>query len=98
MLLIVPMKLLLLLKILTNKSESLAILQYCLENYNENYYITNYLERISPTKEETNALQDSMEEEIVETRSSLDEKEEESDEKKEEEWSHPCLPPNESNL
>src|SRR3954471_21372765 len=38
-----------------------------------------------------------MEEEIVETRSSLDEKEEESDEQKEEEWSHPCLPPNESN-
>ena len=38
-----------------------------------------------------------MEEEIVETESSLDEKEEESDEKKEEEWSHPCLPSNESN-
>src|SRR4051812_41833877 len=54
-------------------------------------------ERISPPKEETNDLQDSMEEEIAETESSLDEKEEESDEQKEEEWSHPCLPPNESN-
>ena len=38
-----------------------------------------------------------MEEEIAETESSLDEKEEESDEQKEEEWIHPCLPSNESN-
>src|SRR3954463_16772358 len=36
-------------------------------------------------------------EEIVETESSLDEKEEESDEQKEEQWIHPCLPSNESN-
>src|SRR3954470_13708949 len=79
------------------KSERLAILLYCLENYNENYYITDYLERISPPKEENNVLQDSMEEEIAETESSLDEKEEESDEQKEEEWIHPCLPSNESN-
>src|ERR1043165_6840944 len=79
------------------KSESLTILQYYLENYNDNYYITDYLERISPPKEETNVLQDSMEEESAETKSSLDEKEEESDEQKEEEWSHPCLPSNESN-
>src|SRR4051812_21843143 len=78
------------------KPESLAILQYCLENYNDNYYITDYLERISPPKEETNVLQDSMEE-IAETESFLDEKEEESDEEKEEEWRHPCLPSNESN-
>ena len=48
--------------------------------------------------EETNALQDLMEEEIDEPESSLDEKEEESDEQKEEEWiSYPCLPSNESN-
>ena len=47
--------------------------------------------------EETNVLHEPMEEEI-ETRSSLDEKEEESDEQKEEEWiSYPCLPSNESN-
>src|ERR1041385_266352 len=50
-----------------------------------------------PQKEETIVLQDSMEEEIDETESSLDEKEEKSDEQKEEEWSHPCLPSNESN-
>src|SRR3954466_6354970 len=39
------------------KSESLAILDYCLENYGANYYITDYLERISPPKEVTNVLQ-----------------------------------------
>jgi hypothetical protein len=32
-----------------------------------------------------------MEEEMDETRSSLDEKEEESDDQEEEEWSYPCL-------
>src|ERR1043165_7170982 len=79
------------------KSEILAILQYCLENYNENYYITDYLERISPPKEETNILQDSMEEEIAKTESSLDENGEESNEQKEEELRHPCIPSNESN-
>src|SRR3954468_84453 len=79
------------------KSESLAILNCCFENYNANYYITDHLEIISPPKEETNVLQDSMEEEIAETESSLDEKVEESDEQKEEEWSHPCLASNESN-
>ena len=79
------------------KSESLAILKYFFEIYNENYYIAEYLERISPPKENTNVLQDSMEEEIVETSCSLDEKVEESDEQKEEEWSHPCLPSNKSN-
>src|SRR4051812_46103777 len=79
------------------KSESLAILNYYLENYDANYYITDHLERISPQKEETNVLQDFIEEEITEPESSLDEEEEESDEQKEEEWSHPCLPSNESN-
>src|SRR3954463_10922292 len=38
-----------------------------------------------------------MEEEIAEIESSLDEREEESDEQKEEDWSHPCLPSNQSN-
>src|SRR3954462_11618984 len=79
------------------KSESLSILNYCLENYDAKYYITDHLERISPPKEETNVLQGTMEEEITEPESSLDEKEEESDEQEEEEWSHPCLPSNESN-
>src|SRR3954470_279702 len=53
--------------------------------------------RESLPKEETNVLQDSMEEEIAQTKSSLDEKYKESDEQKEEERSHPCLPSNESN-
>src|SRR3954467_8708843 len=79
------------------KFESLAILNYCLENYDANYYIIDHLERISLPKEETNVLQDSMEEEIAEPESPLDENEEESDEQKEEEWSHPCLPSNDSN-
>src|SRR4051812_26932910 len=79
------------------KSESLAILKYCLENYDANYYITDHLERISPPNEVTNVFQDSMEEEIAETESSLDENEEWSDKQKKEEWSHPCLPSNESN-
>src|SRR3954466_6550401 len=30
------------------KFESLAILQYCLENYNDNYYITDYLRESFP--------------------------------------------------
>ena len=63
---------------------SLAILNYCFENYDANYYITDYLERFSPPKEETNVLQDTMEEEIAETESSLDENEEKSDKQKEE--------------
>src|SRR3954465_10297191 len=49
------------------KSESLSILNYCLENYDANYYITDHIERISPPKEENNVLQFCMEEEIAET-------------------------------
>ena len=81
------------------KSESLAILKYCFDNYkDENPYITEFLEKRHPQKEETIALQEHVEEEIAETEISLDEKEEESDEQKEEEWiSYPCLPSNESN-
>src|SRR3954464_11544959 len=56
------------------KSESLDVLNYCFENYNTNYYIIDNLKRFSPQEEETNALQDSTEEEIVETECSLDEK------------------------
>ena len=81
------------------KSEILAMFKYCYDNYKDDTsYITEYLERISPPKEDTNSLQDPMEEEIAETESSLDEKEEESDKQKEEECSsYPCLPSNESN-
>jgi hypothetical protein len=79
------------------KYEVCDILKFCFNNYKEeNGYILKYLNRCSPT-EETNALKESMEEEIAETGSSLDEKEEESDDPEEEEWSYPCLPPNKSN-
>ena len=56
------------------KSKSLDILNYLFENFDCNFYITDHLKRFSPQEEETNALQDSMEEEIVETECSLDEK------------------------
>ena len=81
------------------KYEIYDILEYCFDNYkDDNGYIIKYLNRLFPPKEQTNALQEPMEEEIAETRSSLDEKEEESDDQEEEEWSsYPCLPPNESN-
>jgi hypothetical protein len=73
------------------KYEVYDILKFCFDNYKEeNGYILKYLNRCSPPTEETNALQEPMEEEIVETGSSLDEKEEEV-------WSYPCLPPNKSN-
>jgi hypothetical protein len=79
------------------KYEVYDILKFCFENYKEeNGYILKYLNRCSPM-EETDALKEPMEEEITETRSSLDEKEE-SDDQEEEEWSsYPCLPPNNSN-
>ena len=70
-----------------------------MDNYkDDNAYITEYLKGLSPPEEETNAMQEPMEEEIVETGSSLDENEEESDEQEEEEWSScPSLASNESN-
>ena len=65
------------------KSESFDILKYCMDNYkDDNAYITEFFKGLSPWKEETNAMQELMEEEIAETGSSLDEKEEESDERK----------------
>ena len=44
------------------KSEIFVILGYCLEYYNDNLYITEFLERTYPPKEETNALQEIVEE------------------------------------
>jgi hypothetical protein len=81
------------------KYEVYDILKFFFDNYKEeNGYILKYLNRCSPPTEETNALQEPMEEEIAETGSSLDEKEEDSDDQEEEEWSsYPCLPPNKSN-
>ena len=73
------------------RTENYAILGYCLEYYNDNPYITEFLEK-------RHLLQEPVEEEIAEPERSLDEKEEENDEQKEEEWiSYPCLPSDESN-
>ena len=81
------------------RPEILAILKYCYENHKYNYDIDEFIEKVSAVPEETNILQESMEEEIDETVSSLDEKdEEESEEQKEEERiSYPCPPSNEIN-
>ena len=78
--------------------ENLAILKYCYENYEFNSDIDDFIERVSAVQEQTNILQESMEEEIDETVSSLDEKDdEESEEQKEEDRiDHPCPPSNES--
>src|SRR3954464_6970537 len=57
--------------------EVYEILQFCFDNYKEeNGYILEYFNRCFPQMDETNALEEPMEEEIVETGSSLDEKEE----------------------
>src|SRR3990170_8113204 len=76
-----------------------AILKYCYENYASNAYVKEYIEEVPAIQEETNILQESMEEEIAETVSSLDEKDEEkSEEQKEEERiDHLCPPSDESN-
>ena len=51
-----------------HKSESFAILNYCMDNYkDENCYIIEYLKGSSPPEEETNAVQEPMEEEIIKT-------------------------------
>ena len=63
------------------RPENLAILRYCYENYEYNYYINAFIEKVSAVQEKTNILQEAMEEEIDETVSSLDEKyDEESEE------------------
>ena len=54
--------------------KNLAILKYCYENYEYNADIDAFIEKVSAVQEETNILQESMEEEIAETMSSLDEK------------------------
>ena len=84
--------------LLCHKSENFAILKYCYDNYASNTYVKQYIEEYSNVQEETNILQESMEEEIYETVSSLDEKDdEECQEQKEEEWiSYPCPASNES--
>ena len=59
------------------RPENLAILRYCYENYEYNYYNNAFIEKVSAVQEETNILQESMEEEIDDTVSSLDEKDDE---------------------
>ena len=56
-----------------SRPENLAILRYCYENYEYNYYINAFIEKVSAVQEENNILQEAMEEEIDETVSSLDE-------------------------
>ena len=74
------------------RPEIFTILKYCYENYEYNGDIDAFIEEVSAVQEDTNILQESMEEEIDETVSSLDEKDdEESEEQKEEERiHHPC--------
>ena len=76
------------------KSENFAIFKYCYDNYASNAYVKPYIEDSSAVQEETDILQESMEEEIDETVSSLDEKDdEESEEQKEEERISYLFPP-----
>src|ERR1043165_4035307 len=94
------MKLLPLLKILMMPLTNLRVLKYLIIALSilMTIIILLTISKGSPQEEETNALQDSTEEEVAETECSLDGKEEESDEQKEEEWSsYPSLPTNESN-
>src|SRR3954447_1156592 len=75
-----------------------SILDHCIENFSNNCYIIDYKERLNCAQECIPHLQEPVEEEVAEPKSSLNENEEESDEQKEEEWiSYPCLPSNESN-
>ena len=78
------------------RPENLVILKYCYDNYD----IEVFIENNSAVQEENNILQESMEEGIDETVSSLDEKDdEESEEQKEEEQiSYLCPPSNERTL
>ena len=58
------------------RPKNLAILRYCYEKYEYNCYINAFMKKVSAVQEETNILQESMEEEVDETASSLDEKDE----------------------
>src|SRR3989337_2861511 len=76
------------------RPENFAILKYCYDNYKYNSDINVFIEKVSAVQEETNILQESMEEGIDETVSSLDEKDdEESEEQPEEERISYLCPP-----
>ena len=53
------------------KSENCAILKYCYDNYASNAYVKPYIKDSSAVQDETNILQETMEEEIDETVSSF---------------------------
>ena len=55
------------------RSKNYAILKYCYDNYKYNAHIDEFIEKVSAVREETNILQESMEEEVAEIVSSLDE-------------------------
>ena len=65
---------------LVYRPENFDILKYCYDNYKYNSDIDAFIEKVSVVREETNILQESMEEGIDETVSSLDEKDEEESE------------------
>ena len=67
------------------RPENFAILKYCYVNYEFNSDIDAFIEKVSAVQEETNILQEAMEEEIDETVSSLDEKDDEEREEQKEE-------------
>ena len=58
----------------------LIYLKYCYENYEYNVDINEFIEKVSAVQEETNILQDSMEEGIDENVTSLDVKDDEESE------------------
>ena len=59
------------------RPENFAILKYCYGNYKYNSDIDIFIKKVSAVQEETNILQEFMEEEIDGTVSSLDEKDDE---------------------
>ena len=60
------------------RTDNYAILGYCLEYYNDNPYITEYLEK-TYSQEQLASFQEPMEERIAKTMISFDEKQEESE-------------------
>src|SRR3954469_17890364 len=56
-----------------------SILDHCIENFSNNFYIIDYKERLNYAQECIPHLQEPVEEEVAEPESSLDEKEEESE-------------------
>jgi hypothetical protein len=81
------------------RPEIFSIFKYGYENYKYNSDIDAFIEKVFAVQEETNILQESMEEGIDETVSSLDEKDDEESEEQMEEKQidYPCPPSNESN-